>query len=83
MEKQREIIIFGIGDFADILVEKLKDDGKHIFAYTVNQKWLRDSEYKGKPLWAFEELDHHVKIFECDIYRCYWETYVPNQEDAF
>ncbi|MCM1054517.1 MAG: hypothetical protein NC394_03245 [Bacteroides sp.] len=61
-------IIFGNGDFADILSEKLESQGINIYGYTVNQKWLESESYHEKTVIAFEELDNEIDPAECNIY---------------
>lgn len=67
MEKN-ELLIFGTGDFADILAGKLENDGKRITGYTINREWKKNETYRGKPLWAFEDIEDNIRPTECDIY---------------
>lgn len=68
MSEEKRNIIFGTGDFADILTGKLEEAGIHVWGYTVNREWVTGSKCNVRPLLAFEELDQHVEPAECSIY---------------
>ena len=53
----KEIVVFGIGDFSDIVSFVLEEKMKRtIAAYTVDQAYKTQDFYNGKPLFAFEQL---------------------------
>lgn len=68
MSREKKNIVFGTGDFADILTVKLEEAGIHVWGYTVDREWITASEYNARPLFAFEELNQRVKPAECNIY---------------
>lgn len=57
MTKQK-IVIFGTGDIAQIANYYFEIDSDfEVVAFTVNQEYLRDSSFEGKPVVAFEEIE--------------------------
>lgn len=66
MEKQ--IIIFGTGEFADVLTGKLEQDGKIVTGYTVNEAYLKERTYNDKPVYAFETLNQMTDAGNCEIF---------------
>ncbi len=58
MNKTKRILfIFGMGEFADILFEKLKYDNVEIEGFTVDREYARCNEYAGKKVIPFEDID--------------------------
>jgi sugar O-acyltransferase (sialic acid O-acetyltransferase NeuD family) len=53
----KKIVIFGIGDFAQVADVYLTEDSPHeVIAFTVNQEYIEDTELRGRPVVAFEGL---------------------------
>lgn len=56
----KPFIIFGKGDFADIveyiIVEEMHEK---VFGYTVNERYLDQKEWKGKPVVPYEEIEEY------------------------
>ncbi len=75
----REFIIFGKGDFADILTYMIEEEmRRNVAAYMVNREFLDADSYHGKPVVPYEEVeklynpgDHAVALgYEAhDMYR--------------
>jgi sugar O-acyltransferase (sialic acid O-acetyltransferase NeuD family) len=56
-----KVIIFGIGQFAELAHYYLKNDSKHeVVAFTVDRSYLSQPKFKDLPVVAFEEVE---KIF--------------------
>lgn len=54
----RDFIIFGKGDFADILTYMIeKEMQRNVAAYMVNRKFLNTDSYHGKPVVPYEEIE--------------------------
>lgn len=55
-------IIFGVGEFADILFQKLVDANIEVDAFCIDEKYVKNLSLKPqRPLVLYEELDRHVK----------------------
>lgn len=53
----RNFIIFGKGDFADILTYIIEEEmQRNVEAYTVSKKFLDIDSYRGKPVVPYEDL---------------------------
>ena len=56
-----KVIIFGVLDTAELAHFYLTHDSEHeVVAFTVNQEYLKETEFKGLPVVAFEDIE---KIF--------------------
>ena len=54
----REFIIFGKGDFADILTYMIEEEmRRNVAAYMVNREFLDADSYPGKPVVPYEEVE--------------------------
>lgn len=54
----KDFIIFGKGDFADILTYVIeKEMQRNVVAYMVNKKFLDTDSYHGKPVVPYEEVE--------------------------
>jgi sugar O-acyltransferase (sialic acid O-acetyltransferase NeuD family) len=54
------LIIFGTGDIAQIANYYFSIDSDHkVVAFTVNKEYIKDTEFEGKPVVAFEDLEKH------------------------
>lgn len=61
---QKDIVMVGTGDFADLVADFIENDMNRIIrAYVVDRKYLDKDEYNGKPVYAFEEVQ---EIFNKD-----------------
>lgn len=61
------LIIFGTGDFSDVLSEKIDKKNYDIIGYCVEKKWMNASEYNGKPIYALEDLPKIFNPETCNI----------------
>ena len=53
-----KVVIFGIGDFAQVADVYLTEDSPHeVVAFTVNQEYIEATELSGHPVVAFEGLE--------------------------
>lgn len=53
-----KLIIFGTGDIASIANYYFSIDSEHeVVAFTVNKDYMTNSEFEGKPVVAFEEIE--------------------------
>ena len=58
----RDFIIFGKGDFADILTYIIeKEMRRNVAAYTVNKTFLDTNQYRGKRVVPYEEIEQFYK----------------------
>lgn len=58
----RDFIIFGKGDFADILRYIIEEEMKrNVAAYMVNKKYLDREIYCDRPVIPYEEIEHYYK----------------------
>ncbi len=56
-----KVIIFGVLDTAELAHFYLTHDSEHeVVAFTVNQEYLKETEFKGLPVVAFEDIE---KVF--------------------
>ncbi len=62
-------VIFGLTDLADVLFYHIKSQFD-IEAFCVNQTYLDKKEHLGKPVYAFENLEHYFKLKEIGVYVC-------------
>ncbi len=66
MEK---VIIFGLGDIAEIAHLYLSESGKYqVVAFTVDKEYMKQNEFKGLPVVAFEDVQ---KIYPPDEYKMF------------
>ncbi|PIY09626.1 MAG: sugar O-acyltransferase [Flexibacter sp. CG_4_10_14_3_um_filter_32_15] len=64
-----KIIIFGTGDIAQIANYYFDIDSEHeVVAFTVNQEYLKEDTFEGKPVAAFEELEKKYPITEYQLF---------------
>ncbi len=69
-EKNNKIIIVGDSAFAEIAHLYFSEDSKYeVVAFSVEKKYLKSDEFKGLPVYPFEELDsilnpseHHIFV---------------------
>jgi sugar O-acyltransferase (sialic acid O-acetyltransferase NeuD family) len=55
---KKDVVIFGDGDFAKVAAVYLaKDSPYQVVAYTVNEAFLKQKEFRGRPLVPFESLE--------------------------
>lgn len=53
----KDFVIVGAGDFADFIVDIIENDmNRNIAAYVIDKKYITEVEYKGKPVYAFEDV---------------------------
>lgn len=64
-----KIIIFGTGDIAQIANYYFDIDSEHeVVAFTVNQEYLKEDTFEGKPVVAFEELEKKYPVTEFQLF---------------
>lgn len=55
-----DIVMFGSGQFAEVAVAYLERDTKHnIVAFTLDQEYIEEPTFQGKPVVPFETLEEH------------------------
>jgi sugar O-acyltransferase (sialic acid O-acetyltransferase NeuD family) len=53
----KPVVIFGVGAFAEVAEAYLRrDGGREVVAYTVDGEYVREKDFAGLPVVAFEEL---------------------------
>lgn len=53
-----KVVIFGVLDTAELAHFYLTHDSDHeVVAFTVNQEYLKETEFKGLPIVPFEEVE--------------------------
>lgn len=58
----KDIIIFGVGDFADILKVYIEEYLPcKVIAFTVNREFINDEHHTGLPVVAFEDIESRFK----------------------
>jgi sugar O-acyltransferase (sialic acid O-acetyltransferase NeuD family) len=64
-----KIIIFGTGDIAQIANYYFDIDSEHeVVAFTVNQDYLNEDTFEGKPVVAFEEIEKKYPTTEFQLF---------------
>jgi sugar O-acyltransferase (sialic acid O-acetyltransferase NeuD family) len=52
------VVLFGIGDFAQVAREYLRDDSAHdVVAFTVHERYIEEPELRGLPVVPFEGIE--------------------------
>lgn len=63
----KPVIVFGTGDFADIVSFVLeKKTGRSIAAYAIHERYRREETWRGRPLISLEESEHLYPPSEFD-----------------
>jgi sugar O-acyltransferase (sialic acid O-acetyltransferase NeuD family) len=56
-----KIIVFGVGQFADMAHFYLTHDSPHeVVAFTVDNEYLKEKEYRGLPVYPFENIEERL-----------------------
>lgn len=64
-----KIIIFGTGDIAQIAKYYFDIDSEHeVVAFTVDQNYLKEKTFEGKPVVAFETLEEYYPISKYQLF---------------
>lgn len=80
MNKTKKLIIFGIGDFAQIAFEYFTYDSQYeVIAFTVNREYIQQKTFLGLPVVAFEEVE---KFYQPDTYSIYIAVLYQNLNDS-
>ena len=67
--KNRKLIIFGSGDFADIAYEYFtRDSSYEVVAFTVDRTYLEETSRFGLPIVAFEEVEKAFPATEHELF---------------
>lgn len=61
-------LIFGTGDFADILCKKILADGFGLDGYTINQKFITEDFFTGLPVFPYERLREYFPEEDIQLY---------------
>jgi len=64
----KKVVIFGTNSEAKELRHFVETDGYEVVAYTLDRQFVTDSEFNGRPLIAYEDLDKHFKKDETSIF---------------
>lgn len=69
MKKNKKLIIFGTRDYAQIVYEYFTHDSEYqVEAFTVGKDYLKEKEFMGQPVVAFEELEEHYPPSEYEFH---------------
>lgn len=53
-----KVIVFGVGQMAEVIYFYLTNDSEHtVAAFTVDEKYIKEPEFKGVPVVAFEDIE--------------------------
>lgn len=65
----KDVVLFGIGDFAQVANVYLKHDSpRKVAAFTVHEAFRRESELCGKPVVPFERILEDYPPEQCDLF---------------
>ena len=65
VSKSKKLIIFGLGDFAEIAMEYFdKDSEFEVVGFSVEKEYLRSTQNLGLPVYEFETLDSKINVSE-------------------
>ncbi len=65
----KKLIIFGTGDIAQLANFYFTHDSDYeAVAFTVDKEYLKDSQFEGKPVVPFEEVQEHFSPREHDLF---------------
>lgn len=57
MEKNKKIVIFGYGTFAEIILQYLTDDSEYeVVAFTLDDEYIKEDTYLGLPMIPFSKV---------------------------
>lgn len=65
--RMKKLVIFGINSEAKELRHFAESDGYDVVAYTLDRQFITESEFNGRPLIAYEDLDSQYKKDEIGI----------------
>jgi sugar O-acyltransferase (sialic acid O-acetyltransferase NeuD family) len=64
-----DVVLFGIGDFAQVACEYLRRDSPHdVVAFTVNERYIESPQLLGLPVVPFESLEQTHPPAECAMF---------------
>lgn len=64
-----KVVIFGVGQWADLAHFYLTHDSPHeVAAFTVDRDYLQDEEHRGLPVVTFEEVEEHYLPDEYEMF---------------
>lgn len=64
-----DIVIFGIGQFAEVAVAYLeRDTGHNIVGFCLDQEFIETDTFQGKPVVPFESLETHYPPEKVDLF---------------
>jgi sugar O-acyltransferase (sialic acid O-acetyltransferase NeuD family) len=63
------VIVFGFGDFADIMHRRLEAEGGHeVVGFTADEAYLPGAVYRGLPTFPFERIEREVSPLEASLF---------------
>jgi len=69
VQESRKLIIFGLGDFAEIALEYFQKDSEYeVVGFCVEKEFLTQNEKFGLPVYEFESLESRVSSLEHDFF---------------
>jgi len=69
MEKQKKLVIVGIGETAEIAYEYFTYDSPYqVVAFSVSEKYLKEDTFYGQPVVAFENLEQIYPPSDYEVY---------------
>ena len=64
-----DVVVFGTGDFAQIVCEYLRDDSPHdVVAFSVHERYVEEPELLGLPVVPFEQLEERHPPSDCAMF---------------
>lgn len=62
------VLIFGTGDFADVLYQKLLAQQEQVDGFVVNEKYITEKNFLGLPVLPYEHLEEHFGTEQISLY---------------
>ncbi|MCQ2183063.1 MAG: hypothetical protein MJY89_06640 [Bacteroidales bacterium] len=63
-----KVIIFGVNMFSSVVYQSIKIENKaEVLCFTLNKEYIKDTEFEGCPVIAFEELEERFNMDEVMI----------------
>ena len=64
-----KVVVFGVSQWAELAHFYLTHDSPHdVVAFTVDREYVRDSDYKGLPVIAYDEIERHYPPHEFSMF---------------
>ena len=64
-----DVVLFGVGDFAQVACEYLRKDSPHeVVGFTVNERYIEETELLGLPVVPYEQLEERFPPSQCAMF---------------